>query len=163
MFRRRASAKEVPAQCLVLDDNDYPKQLWAFAVTGKPFCKRGPDGYQLTHLFDHKKYGNRWREELEILPSATEPASLYGLFTSAANSAFVPNAFLRHTDFSPSLRSLMRRRAVQLYGDICCIVPPSLKVKPCEDPSWSLANFQWSPPVGSLEKLAIFWNSVVGE
>ena len=51
VFRRRASAKEVPVQCLVLDDNDYSKQLWAFAFTGKPFRKRGPDGYQLAHLF----------------------------------------------------------------------------------------------------------------
>ena len=156
VFRRRASAKEVPAQCLALDDNDYPKHLWAFAFTGKPFRKRGPDGYQLAHLLDHKEYGSRWREELDILPGANEPVTLYGLFTSAANSAYVPSAFLRPTDFSPRLRSLVQRRALQLYGDICRIVPPPLKVKPCEDPSWSLDNFRWSPPVGSLENIPGF-------
>ena len=156
VFRRRASAKEVPAQCLALDDNDYPKHLWAFAFTGKPFRKRGPDGYQLAHLFDHKEYGNRWREELDILPNVKEPGPLYGLFTSAANSVYVPSAFLRPTDFSPGLRSLIQRRALQLYGDKCHIVPPSLKVKSCEDPSWSLDSFQWSPIVGCLENIPDF-------
>ena len=156
VFRQRASADEVPAQCLALDDNDYPKHLWAFAFTGKPFRKRGPDGYQLAHLFDHKEYGNRWREELDILSSAKEPMTQYGLFTSAANSAYVPSAFLRPTDFSPRLRSLLQRRALQLYGDICRIVPPSLAVKPCEDPSWSLDNFRWSTPVGGLDNIPDF-------
>ena len=41
VFRQRAAADEVPPQCLALDDNDYPKHLWAFAFTGKPFRKRG--------------------------------------------------------------------------------------------------------------------------
>ena len=101
VFRQRATANEVPPQCLALDDNDYPKHLWAFAFTGKPFRKRGPDGYQLAHLYDHKKHGNRWREELDIPPGAKEPEPPYGLFTSAANAAYVPGAFLRPTDFSP--------------------------------------------------------------
>ena len=156
IFRKRTSAKEAPAQCLALDDNDYPKHLWTFAFTGKPFRKRGPDGYQLAHLFDHKEYGKRWREELDVLSGGKEPATLYGLFTSAANSAYVPSAFLRPTDFSPKLRSLIQRRALQLYGDTCRIVPPFLAVKPCEDPSWSLDNFRWSPPVGGLGNIPGF-------
>ena len=49
-FRKRAAADEAPRQCLALDDNDYPKHLWAFAFSGKPFRKRGPTGYQLAHL-----------------------------------------------------------------------------------------------------------------
>ena len=54
VFRKRAESSEAPPQCLSLDDNDYPKHLWSFVFTGKPFRKRGPDGYQLAHLFDHK-------------------------------------------------------------------------------------------------------------
>ena len=156
VFRQRAAAGEVPPQCLALDDNDYPKHLWAFAFTGKPFRKRGPDSYQLAHLFDHKEYGNRWREELDIPPDAREPVLPYGLFTSAANSAYVPGAFLRPTDFSPRLRSLIQRRARQLYGRICRIVPPPLAVKPCDDQNWSLDNFQWSTPVGGMDNIPDF-------
>ncbi len=156
VFRQRATSDEVPPQCLALDDNDYPKHLWAFAFTGKPFRKRGPDGYQLAHLFDHKEHGNRWREELDIPPGAKEPEPPYGLFTSAANLAYVPGAFLRPTDFSPRLRSLIQRRALQLYGNICRIVPPPLAVKPCEDPNWSLDNFRWDTPVGSMDSVPDF-------
>ena len=156
VFRQRATAEEVPPQCLALDDNDYPKQLWAFAFTGKPFRKRGPDGYQLAHLLDHKEYGNRWREELDILPDAKDPVLPYGLFTSAANSAYVPGAFLRPTDFSPKLRSLIQRRALLLYGNICRLVPPPLSVKGCEDQNWSLDNFQWSTPVGGMDNVPGF-------
>ena len=156
VFRQRASADEAPAQCLALDDNDYPKHLWAFAFTGKPFRKRGPAGYQLAHLFDHKEHGNRWREELDILPGAKEPVLPYGLFTSAANSAYVPGAFLRPTDFSPRLRSLIQRRALQLYGKICRIVPSPLAVKPCEDPNWALDNFRWSAPMGGMDSVPDF-------
>ena len=134
VFRKRAESSEAPPQCLSLDDNDYPKHLWSFVFTGKPFRKRGPDGYQLAHLFDHKEYGNRWRDEIDAPPGVDESVLPYGLFTSAANSVYAPGAFLKPTDLSPRLRSLIQRRAQQLYSDVCCLVPPPLAVKPCEDP-----------------------------
>ena len=156
VLRQPAAADNVAPQCLALDDNDYPKHVWAFAFTGKPFRKRGPDGYQLAHLFDHKEHGNRWRQELDMPPDATAPVLPYGLFTSAANSAYVPGPFLRPTDFSPNLRSLMQRRALQLYGSICRIVPPPLSVRPCEDPDWSLDGFHWSAPVAGMDNVPDF-------
>ena len=156
VFRQRATSDEVPPQCLVLDDNDYPKHLWAFVFTGKPFRKRGPDDYQLAHLFDHKEYRNRWRDELDHRSGAKEPVLPYGLFTSATNSVYLPGAFLRPTDFSPRLRSLIQRRALQLYGKICRVVPPPLAVKPCEDETWALNNFRWSAPVGGMDNVRDF-------
>ena len=51
-FRKRAMPEEAPPQCLEVDDNDYPKHLWAFVFTGKPFRKRGPGGYQLSPGLD---------------------------------------------------------------------------------------------------------------
>ena len=156
VFRKRAAPKAAPPQCLDLDDNDYPKHLWAFVFTGEPFRKQGPEGYQLAHLFDHKEHENRWRDELDLTPHAGEPAPLYGLFTSTANSVYAPGAFLRPTDFSASLRSLIQRRALQLYGDICRIVPPPLKVKACDDPNWALDKFPWSAPVGGMEYISAF-------
>ena len=156
VFRKRAKPSEAPPQCLSLDDNDYPKHLWSFVFTGRPFRKRGPAGYQLAHLFDHKEYGNRWRDELDAPPGVEEPVLPYGLFTSVANSVYAPGAFLRPTDLSPSLRSLIQRRAQQLYGDVCCLVPPPLAVKLCEDPNWAVDKFQWSAPVGGMERVADF-------
>ena len=156
VFRQRAAPDGGLSQCLALDDNDYPKHLWAFVFTGKPFRKQGPVGYQLAHLFDHQEHGNRWRDELDLPREVNEPAPLYGLFTSAANSVYTPGAFLRPTDFSPKLRSLIQRRALQLYGNICRVVPPPLAVKPCEDPNWALDNFPWSAPVGDMDRVPDF-------
>ena len=156
VFRKRAKSSEAPSQCLSLDDNDYPKHLWSFVFTGRPFRKRGPAGYQLAHLLDHKEYGNRWRDELDAPPGVEEPVLPYGLFPSAANSVYAPGAFLRPTDLSPSLRSLIQRRAQQLYVDVCCLVPPPLAVKPCEDPDWAVGKFQWSAPVGGMDRVADF-------
>ena len=156
VFRKGCAPKDALPQCLVLDDNDYPKHLWAFVFTGNPFRKRGPDGYQLAHLFDHKEHGNRWRNELILPPGADEPAPRYGLFTSAANSVYTPAAFLRLTDFSPKLRSLIQRRARQLYGDRCRVVPPPLEVPSCDDPNWALGNFRWSAAVGGMDHVDEF-------
>ena len=89
-FRRQSTPDNLPPQCLAIDDNDHPKHLWAFVFTGKPFRKKGPDGYQLGHLMDHKDYGNRWREELNIIDGAYEPSPLFGLFTSAAKRSVLP-------------------------------------------------------------------------
>ena len=123
MFRQRAAPDEAPPQCLALDDNDYPKHLWAFVFTGKPFRKQGPDGYQLAHLFDHKEHGNRWRGELDLPPDVEDPAPLYGLFTSAATSVYAPGAFLRPTDFSPRLRTLLSHRLSNEGGlNLPCLV-----------------------------------------
>jgi len=156
VFQQRANSDEVLPQCLDLDDNDYPRHLWAFVFTGTGFRKKGPIGYELAHLFDHKEHGNRWRHELDLPPDAEEPAPLFGLFTSAANSVYTPAAFVRPTDHSPKLRNLLQRRALQLYGRICRIVPPPLAVKPCEDTKWALDNFQWSEPVGDMGRLPDF-------
>ena len=123
-------------------------------MQGKPFGKCGPVDYQLAHLFDHKVHGNRWCDELDNLPK--EPILPYGLFTSAANLAYVPSDFLKPTDFSPKLRSLIQRRALQLYGNICRIVPPPLSVKPCKDQNWCLDNFRWSTPVGGMDNVPDF-------
>ena len=117
VFRKRANAEAAPPNCLTLDDNDCPKHLWAFVFTGKPFRKHGPQGYQLAHLFDHKEHGNRWGVELDRLQGGWKWPAPYGLYTSAANSVYVPGAFLRPTDFSARLRNLIQRRALQLYGD----------------------------------------------
>lgn len=155
-FRRQSPQDTPPPHCLALDDNDYPKHLWAFVFTGNPFRKKGPDGYQLGHLVDHKEHGNRWREELRVAGEDREPPLLFGLFTSAANTAYFPSAFLRPTNFSFHLRSLVQRRAQHLYRDACRVLPPGLELKPGVHPSWEPERFQWNPPVGQTTHVPAF-------
>lgn len=155
-FRGRADPGDHPEHCLSLDDNDYPKHLWAFVFTAKPFRKRGPEGYQLAHLLDHKDHKNRWREELDLPEGAAAPAPLYGLYTSAANAVYLPAGFLRPTDFARRPRSLVQRRAQRLYGDACRLVPPPLAIRPDDDPNWDVGNFRWSAPVGGTDRVPDF-------
>ena len=155
-FRKRSPLDAPPAQCLTLDDNDYPKHLWAFVFTGRPFRKQGPGGYQLAHLLDHKAHGNRWQEELDGSTGAVERTPLFGLFTSAANTAYLPATLLRPTDFSYRLRTLLQRRALALYGNVCRMVPPSLEIRACDNPRWLMERFDWSEPVGDMAHLPAF-------
>lgn len=154
-FRKRATASAPPPHCLALDDNDYPKHVWAFVFTGKYFRKRGPTGYQLAHLADHKEHNNRRLEEFAAEGSESPPLP-FGLFASPANAAFVPAAFLRPTDFAPRVRALLLRRAYRLYGGVCRIAPPPLVEKPLAEGVWDPDDFEWAPPVGTMEHMPAF-------
>ncbi len=153
-FRGRGSNNSLPPHCLSLDDNDYPKHLWAFVLTGKPFRKSGPPGYQLAHLADHKEHKNRWREEFDCAGTA-EPPLLFGLYTSAANAAYVPSTFLKPTDFAGTLRVLLLRKAYALYSPVCRLAPPPL-IEKTPDSVWIPDNFEWSCPVGSIANVSGF-------
>ena len=52
-----------PRDAPALDDNDDPKQLWAFLFPGKKFPKHGPAGYSLAHLAPHKGHDLEKRDE----------------------------------------------------------------------------------------------------
>ena len=155
LFKGRPSGPHAAPECLALDDNDYPKHLWAFALTGRPFRKKGPSGYQLAHLFDHKE-GGRTRDEATVAGGADDAPALHGLFTSAANTVFVPGEFLRPTDFSPLLRQLLQRRATELYGDVCRLMPPGLLPRVDDCPLSDPDNFDWCAPVGTLAQVDAF-------
>ena len=156
--KRTTSTNFTPKNCLRLDDNDYPKHLWAFVLTGSPFRKKGPDGYQLAHLADHKEHKNRWRDEFDLDASTgrTEPPPLFGLYTSPANTAYVPKNFLQPTDVVYPLRALLLRRAFGLYGGICRLVPPPLVERPLVDPTWNPDRFDWCDPVGDMANVREF-------
>ena len=155
-FRRQAGDSPArPADCLCLDDNDYPKHLWAYVFTGRPFRKRGPQGYQLAHLADHKAHNNRWPEEFAV-ESPTSPPPLFGLYTSPSNLAYVPSNFLKPTDFSGTLRALLLSRAYQLYGSVARLAPPPLVERTEPDSKWHPDNFQWGDRVGTVEHVDAF-------
>ena len=155
-YRKRTVTNDfTPPHCLRLDDNDCPKHLWAFVLTGGPFRKKGPREYQLAHLADHKEHNNRWRDEFS-LDFQSDPPLLFGLYTSPANAAYVPKNFLQPTDVVHPLRALLVKQAYRLYGRVCRLAPPPLTEKALDDSAWSPDRFTWDDPVGDVRNLAAF-------
>lgn len=147
-FRKRDS--EIVIDALAIDDNSYPKQLWAFIFLGKKFGNFGPNGYKLAHLLDHKG-GSRIGEEVQGL----KIDKLSGLYTSAANSAYISGLLMDPTDHNLAIRNLIQRKAEQLYGSVCNILPDGCKVK--DDVfKWEIGEFEWVEPVGTIENVNAF-------
>ncbi len=147
---------EVPTNALRLDDNDYPKHLWSFVFRGRKFAKRGPEGYSLAHLADHKQHGNRAFDEFERASPSTPMRPLFGLYTSAANTVYVPCNLIRPTDFAGALRNLLIRRSQSLYGSFCRLLPAELSVPAAPSDKWELDRFTWAEPVGSSAHMREF-------
>ena len=145
VFRKRAQGSIEDA--LALDDNDYPKQIWSFVLTGKKFPKHEPKGYALAHLADHKVHKNRAEADFRVVDGA-DKADLHGLYTSPTNTAYLPVATIRPTDFNLLLRNLLKRRAADLYGGFCAPLPPWLEIRPAVNSDWNLDLFEWPEPVG---------------
>jgi hypothetical protein len=156
IFRKHASAGNAQvADAIALDDNDYPKQLWSFVFRGAPYSKSGPDSYSLAHLADHKVHGNRYPEDFHVLES--EPVhSLHGLYTCPSNTIYIPRSLIKPTDFDATMRSLLLRRAQELYGEFCNILPPFLNVPNDCRPDWNQSAFKWAEPVGSTTHIQAF-------
>ena len=174
MFRKHRESNRPFEDCIEIDDNSFPKQLWAFVFTGWKFNNHGPKDYRLAHLFDHKNNTKRYQEETEgwnrntkkdpklfglftrfkaafnpILVPKKDP-KLFGLFTCPTNTVYSPAIFIKPTDFSPKLRTLLQRKAYDLYKDVCQVLPHELEVADCNDPKWDIKNFEWSEPVGDI-------------
>jgi hypothetical protein len=155
IHRKRMDHAASPlSDALRTDDNDFPKHLWSFILRGRRFQKTGPDDYSLAHLLDHKHDKpsiDRINQEIAHPDQQQLTRPLYGLYTSAANTVYLPRALLRPTDFNHALRTLIHRRARQLYGAVCNLVPPPWTIRENTDPVWSLEAFTWAEPVGSLQ------------
>jgi hypothetical protein len=155
VFRKKASAEELKIKdALRIDDNDYPKQIWSFVFLGKKFPKNGPVGYSLAHLADHKNHGNRFDSDFEVVQ---EPRSeLFGLYTCLTNAAYVPSSMIKPTDFGARMRNLLMRRAEQLYGAHCSLLPQRLRIRSETSPDWHVDAFEWAAPVGDSKDIDTF-------
>jgi len=147
---------ELPAHALRLDDNDYPKQLWSFVFRGAKFAKHGPEGYSLAHLADHKQHKNRASDEFERTEPSAPTRPLFGLYTSAANTVYVPCNLLRPTDFAGALRNLLIRRSQSLYGSFCRLLPAGFSIPVASSEKWQLDQFAWAEPVGTSAHIQQF-------
>lgn len=153
---KKLSKIEKIEDAIVLDDNDYPKQIWSFIFRRSQFSKYGPDGYGLAHLVDHKKANNRMSEEFTFENNIFLEKPLYGLYTCASNSVFIPNNLIKPTDFNSSIRNLLFRKAKSLYGSFCNLVPQFIKFKENTDEKWNIENFEWAEPVGKTDNMNAF-------
>ena len=154
-YRKRSEISEIE-DALILDDNDFPKQLWSFIFRGTQFSKFGPAGYSLAHLVDHKKEKNRMEDEF-IFPAGFKFESpFYGLYTCATNAVYIPNSLMKPTDFNGQIRNLLVRKALELYQPVCNIIPPYIRVKENNDDKWCVENFEWAEPVGTLDNIEAF-------
>lgn len=153
-FRKQFSKSALKIEgALKIDDNSYPKQIWSFILRGKKFQNFGPQSYSLAHLADHKDYKNRKDEEFDLTEEA--PGKVYGLYTCASNSVYLPNSLIKPTDFNREIRLLLMHKAQDLYGDVCNLFPPSFKLKKISS-LWDIDNFDWADPVGDIEFMPIF-------
>jgi hypothetical protein len=167
--RRHAGSQEIAAHrghmrmdenknlnALDLDDNDYPKQIWSFIFRGTQFAKFGPKGYSLAHLADHKVHGNRFNQEFEVSGGIGIVRPLYGLYTCPSNTVYISSSLIKPTDFVGDIRALLIRRAQELYGAFCQILPPFLRIPKTHSPEWDLREFRWGDPVGTKEHIQAF-------
>lgn len=145
-------------QALRMDDNDYPKHLWAFIFTGKKFKKQGPEDHQLAHLVGHKQFKDAIDQPVVLKGGENAIQPLDGLYTSAANTIYVPTSLVKPTDFSWKVKNVLLRRAHQLYGTFCRILPPWLEIRRSEETRWRLDEFPWAEPVGGMEHMGSFLN-----
>jgi hypothetical protein len=90
------------------------------------------------------------------LPENVGSTGIPGLFTSITNAAYVPTTFLRPTDFSGLLRNLLQRRAAELYGSVCRLLPGDLRFCSAASPAWETSAFTWAAPVGTSDHLTAF-------
>ena len=167
--RRHAGSSEISAfrhqeysgefeNAVKLDDNSYPKQLWAFVFTGRKFGNFGPDGYSLAHLIDHKKERNRMQQEFNFTNGvAFDPQNpYYGLYSCPTNAVYVPSALMRPTDFNDKMRNLLVQKAFNLYGDVCNLLPEGIALKEPTEERWKFDNFDWGDPVGTTANIDKF-------
>jgi hypothetical protein len=145
-----------PLNALALDDNDYPKQIWSFVFRGVQFSKFGPEGYALAHLADHKDHGNRFGQDFEVTEGEDIPRPLFGLYTCPSNTVYIPVSLIKPTDFVGTVRALLVRRAQQLYGSFCSILPPFLRIPETVSTEWNVTEFKWSDPVGTTRHVPAF-------
>ena len=142
-------------QALRLDDNDCPKHVWSFTFRAKEFQKHGPKDYSLAHLADHKSHGNRLEVDFECGDGAIR-TELFGLYSCPTNTAYIPTAMIKPTDFNGPMRNLLLRRALALYGGHCKIVPEWLQIRSGHSDDWRLNEFAWAEPVGDVQGVAAF-------
>jgi hypothetical protein len=65
-------------------------------------------------------------------------------------------SLIKPTDFVGTIRALLVRRAQELYGTFCNILPPFLRIPENSSSEWNVNEFKWSEPVGTMKHIPSF-------
>lgn len=108
---------------MIVNDNTYPRNIWTYLLSGRSYSggkngswsKEGLSGFELAHLFAHKKdeIKNQTNQYINI-NSEMNPSPL---FTSASNIILVPKGVSKPTDKLPFLQGLLFARVMDIYGE----------------------------------------------
>lgn len=94
------------------------------------------------------------RMQIEFKAKSWPEKNLYGLFTVASNTVYMPDNMLNLADHNLDTRLLMRK-VRELYRDVCNLVPKGIVLKE-PDPDLPPDNFDWTEPVEAQCDLAEF-------
>jgi hypothetical protein len=167
-IRRHVGGKETvsfranPKECTVenalrLDDNSFPKELWAFALRNRRYGMKNPDNYSLAHIVDHKDHQTRNCNELIGFKESGDKNLFAGLYTSCVNAFYVPAVFMKPTDFNSPIRKLLIQIVHKYYGAICNPLPHGLQFNLTNLPdAWQLENFDLPEVVGNPAHIKSF-------
>jgi hypothetical protein len=80
----------------------------------------------------------------------------------------VPNTFVAIINANPRLRGLLITKQQELYGSVCAIVPPLVRVLPhSEDGGWKFKSFEWAPFSGAdsagIQRFLQYRNAIMGK
>ena len=169
-IRRHSGTKEVAAfgvnpktakgeNALAIDDNSFPKELWSFALRNCKYDRTNPPNYSLAHILDHKDYKSRNGEELIGFKKSDDKHLFAGLYTSCANTIWVPNQLLKPTDHKGKLRLLLIQIIDKYYSSVCTALPHNLAFNLANiDNDWELENFTAPTIVGNMDYAKNFLN-----
>jgi hypothetical protein len=108
----------------ILDDNTFPRHIWAFLSKNKPYegnmwKNSGLNNFELAHIFGHKT--DEKELEKKVFTTFNDEIPPYALFTSASNVILVPNGLMKPTDKFEAVKIAFYKRHIDLYGENFCI------------------------------------------
>lgn len=135
-----------PNDNTILNDNTFPRHIWAFLTMNKPYEGNmwkisGLSDFELAHIFGHKV--DEKQLEKEVFKYYDESKLPYSYFTSASNVVLIPNGLMKPTDKFKSIKIVFYKRHIDLYGN-------NLNAESQFDnrfvPSW-YDEIKWNEPV----------------
>lgn len=150
-IRRSISAKGKkrkynPEYKSIIDDNVFPRHIWAFLLEGKAYS--GPmwkntilSEFELAHIFTHKE--SELHKEHQFFDSFDYDVRPYSEFTCACNVVLLPKGTVRPTDNSISIKGAFFQRYVDLYGEKS--ISGNRQFKSTHVPSW-YCDLKWGDP-----------------